>query len=263
MERLSWKPGDYLSPSGLNTLLSCGAKFAYRYEERIKFPPNGNLLRGQAVDEAMSFALEAKRDGETPATDQIGGFAEAQLQMKSPSGDWEGDDYGPEESRAVVTRMAECWATELLPRIIPKEVQPRYRPEFDGIRLEAQFDYVTSTGAICDGKTTYKSISKPKPDHITQITFYAAARAVAEGRDPVDETTWLHYIVHANNKTGLKVEAVPLEVPATATAQQFILRTVERAAKLIKAKAYVPNPNGMMCSEKYCDYWDRCRGGES
>src|SRR5262245_11459119 len=58
-------PGEVLSPSQVNTYLSCPAKWYYRYGAGLPDPATGSLVRGKAVHSVIAYAMAAKMEGYT------------------------------------------------------------------------------------------------------------------------------------------------------------------------------------------------------
>ena len=62
---------DYVSPSRLNTWLSCPLKFKIRYVDGIKEPTSPNLFLGKQVHRGLEFFYRHRQDGQDVATAEI------------------------------------------------------------------------------------------------------------------------------------------------------------------------------------------------
>jgi hypothetical protein len=55
---------DYISPTRLNTWLSCPLKFKIRYEDGVEDPPSPSLFLGKRAHEALAFFYRHLQEGE-------------------------------------------------------------------------------------------------------------------------------------------------------------------------------------------------------
>ena len=55
---------DYVSPTRLNTWLSCPLKFKLRYVEGIKEPTSPSLFLGKRVHDGLEFFYRHRQDGD-------------------------------------------------------------------------------------------------------------------------------------------------------------------------------------------------------
>ena len=62
---------NYISPTRLNTWLSCPLKFKIRYLDGIKWPTSPNLFLGKRVHDGLEFFYRRRKDGQRVAAAEV------------------------------------------------------------------------------------------------------------------------------------------------------------------------------------------------
>jgi CRISPR/Cas system-associated exonuclease Cas4 (RecB family) len=250
--------------SALNMLNRCGAQFEFRYIKNIKRPPGVAMVVGTAVDTSVNANLNSKKD-----TQKLLPLAEVrQAARDALDREWEGgisfdadeaaQGQGIVKGEAVdkAIKLASLHSTDVAPKIEPSHVQWGWTIELKGFPMDLagtvdvrESKTITS---IRDTKTSGKSPSSNVADVSDQLTAYAMAVKVIDGKAP--ELLALDYLIA--NKT---------PVAKTFTSRRddddfnVLLRRVENASRVIDSGAFTPMPQtDPMCSQKYCGYYDLC-----
>ncbi|QDU96530.1 RecB family exonuclease [Lignipirellula cremea] len=179
---------DYVSPTRLNTWLSCPLKFKLRYVEGIKEPTSSSLFLGKRVHDGLEFFYRHRQDGDhLSATDVAQHISEswdeavAAEDMQFPSFDDE----------AVLKRqtigLVEAYldtrdANEGIPVAVERPLEcPLVDPETGedlGMALFGFVDLVLESQAgltIVDFKTAARSSAPLEISHEVQLSCYAYA----------------------------------------------------------------------------------------
>jgi len=137
-----------------------------------------------------------------------------------------------------------------------------------GMDFAGEYDIVENMTpdflSIRDTKTSGKSPNKSlmdgsdRPgvaDDSDQLTAYACASAVIDGRLPTEMT--LDYLIYTPKKHDLKY--VPTKTSRTMSDVQVFLNRFANAVQAYRTGMFVPaKADWWGCSEKCCGYWDMC-----
>jgi PD-(D/E)XK nuclease superfamily len=98
--------GVVLSPSQINTYLSCSARWWYRYGLGLPDQRGGSLVRGAAVDKTVTWALRQKKDGVAYEIEDAGAIYEAAWddECETASFDADEDPEALKRSGAILAR---------------------------------------------------------------------------------------------------------------------------------------------------------------
>ncbi len=249
----------YLSPSQIGTLLRCEMQYYFRYIEGIKSPPSGAMIVGTGAHKAQEKALIAKmREESAPKTAELVELAVDSVDREFDRGEvkLDGDD-----TPATIRDNAAIAARTTIEQITPKIKEPVAVEEKrtitigdHGVDLTAIPD-VEEFGRVCDLKIRKTA---PNPSEELQVPAYAYLHWHDYNVLPE-----FRFDVVSLLKSGVKVR----EVVARPTERDinFFFTLFDRAVERIRAGRerddWVPRPSGWHCSEKWCGYWNLCRGG--
>ena len=259
---MSEKP--HLSISQLNMLSFCGEQYRRRYVLGEKRPPGVSLLVGSSVDGSVNANLGNKIiNNELLPVEQVLDIARDTLNHEWERGEVALDEkekaLGTKQTRenAVdkAVRLSELHATKLAPFINPTHVQRKWEIELDGypVDLMGFIDVQEGSKAIRDTKTSGKSPAKNAADTSDQLTIYAMAAYVLDGKIP-DKLT-LDYLVDLKTPKESIIET-------TRTVEDFkpLLARIENACTVLEKGAFVPaRQDNSLCSPKWCGYFADCR----
>jgi hypothetical protein len=138
-------------------------------------------------------------------------------------------------------------------------VQRRFDIDVEGedIVLIGYMD-IDEGSTVRDTKTTR---GFPKEDDVissSQLTFYAMAKFVLDGKKP--DAVMLDYLLdRSRNKRDTAPKAVTLISQRDEAHFQALLNRIERAQQVIESGVFMPAPPGSWwCSESWCGYWNLC-----
>jgi len=259
------KPGlkPQLHISALNMLNFCGEQFRRRYILKEKRPPGVAMIVGTAADRSVTRNLQSKLD-----TNQLLPLAQVkQIAADTLNAEWQnsvaldadelvqGIERVKGEAIDKAVRLSSLHATELAPKLQPTHVQRQWTLDIVGydMSLAGTIDVQEGSDSVRDTKTKGKSPSEDIVHHDHQLTAYAMAAKVIDGKVP--EQVTLDCMV--DNKTPiLKV------YKSTRNEKDFqaFLARVENAIVALQKGVFVPaKQTDFLCSPKYCGFFSSCK----
>lgn len=236
-----------LSASQLNTLLSCEAKFAFRYLHEIKVQPSGALTFGSSYDKALNTNYEQKIESKVDmkVSDVQDAFV-TEFDRLSPDTDWK--EENSEEVKDSGVKVLEATMEEITPLVQPIKVQGEYLQDIDGVMVLGYTDVETETMVI-DNKTTSRTPSAVSNDYLIQGTTYK----IMTGK-PIE----LHYGIRTK-KPGTKILQVDVTEDDINYVKNLYKTGAERKELIMEDMIKViPNRSHNLCSKKWCGYWQMC-----
>jgi CRISPR/Cas system-associated exonuclease Cas4 (RecB family) len=249
---------DYISPTRLNTWLSCPLKFKIRYVDGVREPTNSNLFLGRQVHNGLEFYYRGRQVGEKmPAAEVqrhiVASWDEAvdveEMRFNSPE-----EEHAVRQQclKLVETYLAQVDSNEGYPVSVESRVYcPLIDPESGddlGISLLGYVDLIldgASGPVIVDFKTSARSSAPLDISHEIQLTCYAYAYRQLFGQ--AEQELQIRSLIKTKTP---KVETH--RYPARDDAHFRRLFTVMRAyLDDLHADRYVYRP-GWTCS--MCDY---------
>ena len=259
------------SHSQLETLTKCGQQWYYRYVEGLRIPPAVRMVVGRAVDHSVNENLreKMKTDTELPL-ESARDLARDGLQREW---DREGVLLEEEEMAKGVKRakgdaidrsvaLAGHHHQKLAPSIRPTAVQREFRIAIAdyGITLKGYIDIEEGEQSVRDTKTSKKSPADIAAAESMQLTTYALAKKVLDGKIP--KAVHLDYLIdRSSNKRASARTPKHKIVSAVKTEADFrpLLARVERALTVIESGLFMPAPIGAWwCSKDWCGYYNIC-----
>jgi RecB family exonuclease len=252
----------HLSPTQIGMLLRCPRQWYYRYALGLKSPPSGAMAQSRAWHQAVEHGYKHKLQiGELPDEDAtVEVFADRFDAEFDPDGSEPpvldpGEKVGSLKDQGVeITRVHRRY---LAPQAVPRLVEHRFSVslgESFPFVLEGIWDLVEQNGAIVDNKAKGRAPSDGDMASDVQLTSYSLAYRLLEGRR--EPALRLDCVIKTKTP-----RAARLVTARTDGEVRWFLGLVEEVARMVIAGIFPPNPTGWWCSEKFCGYWDRCRGG--
>jgi hypothetical protein len=157
------------------------------------------------------------------------------------------------EAKDGAVRLAGLHYDKVAPRIEAVNVERQWALDFPsrGIRLAGRIDIETPCG-VRDTKTANKTPNARTADLSDQLTMYAMAYRVLNGRMPTE--------LALDNLVDLETpKAVPLDTTRTEADFKRLIAKIDAALKVIETGAYMPTDRGnWWCSPDWCGYYDLC-----
>ena len=254
-----------LHPSQMNMLFKCGEQFRRRYIENEIIPPNMALIVGSGTHRSQEKDLISKVEtGQLLDVEEIDSIATDYIKGEFQNGITLTDEekeigIKKVKGQAIDTavKMARLHHKELAPIIEPKSVDHIERRllvkmpnhPFD---LAGTLDIQEKDDTVRDTKTSKRSPAKGDADKSFQLTFYALALLIIDGKLPPKMT--LDFLV--------KIKTPKVVVQPTVRTMDHIkvgLRRIETAMKIIENEMWTPaDPTSWICSRDWCGYFQTC-----
>jgi hypothetical protein len=143
--------------------------------------------------------------------------------------------------------MVRQYYRDAAPAIQPEEVEMPVVGDISGVRVQGVVDLLDVSGRLIDIKTAKAKPSGIPPKYRFQVTTYRMITPGANGRARVD--------------TLVKTKTLQLhqnEYEVTAADVIHIEKMYPLAQEAMRSGLYAPNRESMLCSGKYCAYWEQC-----
>lgn len=253
---------QHLSYSSISTYLLCARSWRYRYIDKVETPKSASLVFGSAFHNAIEEHLRSQCKGEP--TDILSKWQHAwQTECASPAIDW--GDSTPEQLSNDGLRMLSHKETlaalgKLQPLVENGEpvIERRIELRVPGVPVPiiGYIDMIDAVGIPHDFKTSARAWTLDKLDGELQPLFYIAA--MAQAGSLLNPMRQFRHVVFVKTKTP---QVQVLEAMHSAGELLWLLDMIRSVWRGIEAGAYPPNTNSWKCSAKWCECWQRCRGG--
>lgn len=255
----------YLSYTQVDTLLRCGRVYEFRYVLGIKTPANGNLLRGDAYHKAIAAAYShVVIYREMPKIEQVEQvyidtwnkrlsdklIIDDGSEISVPMIDFGGKDPDKMKDDGIVLLRKYC--AEILPKIIPFEVEVKKTFEYNGIPLLSYIDLISWDNIVYDHKLGSRSFSSDEINKNMQSTFYGLVLGYGNNNRKFE--------FHLHQALSTKEPKInDITIIRTVDDFDWFGELIVRVWKQIQMGIFAPNPTGWGCSSDYCSYWSNCR----
>jgi hypothetical protein len=251
-----------LHVSGLEMLSKCGEQYRRVYVEHERAIPGVAMLVGTSTHKSVTKNLGNKiRDGVLLPLEEIKDAARDAL-----VNEWQGgvklDDDEMKEGIAKVkaaaidkaVRLSALHAVKTAPEIRPTHVERHWVVELPGypVDLAGAMDIQEGSLSVRDTKTAAKTPSKTIADESLQLTAYALAAKVIDGK--CVERVQLDYLID-------KAEPEAKAFASTRDDDDFktLLLRIERAVIATEKGVFIPaRETDWWCSPKYCGFHGSC-----
>lgn len=253
----------HLSMTQLDMLSKCGEQYRRRYVDKDIIPPGVAAVVGKATDRSVNQNLEHKiATKELLPLEQVADTARDVLNQEWQSGVVLADEEvgrgvkvvkGEAVDKAV--RLSLLHAKQTAPIIEPTHVQRKWTVEITGYPMDlfGYIDVQEGTSSVRDTKTAGKTPNANAADQSDQLTGYALAVRVLDGKAP--EKVVLDYLI--DNKM-----PVAKSFESTRDADDFaaLLHRVEVAIVALEKGVFIPaRQTDWWCSARWCGYHATCR----
>jgi CRISPR/Cas system-associated exonuclease Cas4 (RecB family) len=245
--------GEVLSPTQVNTFLSCPAKYFFRYGAGLPDPASGALVRGKAVHSVIAYAMTAKMEGYA-----LDPGAAAEIIEPAWDAAAEGAEFQAYEDVEQLKRsgavLAEKWLAEAGPFVQPAAVELPVMGVIGGVPVRGIVDVLDTSGRVIDLKTATRKPSAITPDQALQLATYAAITPGASGEARIDA------LISTKEPQLVQIEHTP-----GAAGKRLVERLYPLVVEGIAAGVYPPSRSSTRCSRRYCNFWRECTaeyGGE-
>lgn len=241
-----------ISNSQIGMWLRCPRQWEFRYIKGLKLPPKGVMVQGTAYHGALkkNFENKIQTKEDLSISDILDAFDSSWNEAVSLDGkeqvDWEerdADDLKDEGANCV-----SIYHKKMVADIDPVSVEQRVEmPIGKDLTCVGYIDLETKNNII-DHKLRGRSMNQADADRDTQALTYCLMQE--------KKNFAFHVMV---KKKFPEVQVV--SVKKTVKDIEWWLESVKQIAAQIRTGICPPNPTGWWCSEKFCGYWNLCKGG--
>lgn len=230
-----------LSPSQVNTLNDCAAKWWYKHALRLPDPMTLPLAIGRAVHAGIEAALTSNTF--TSATDAAQVFSDTFDAAAAKT-------MEPDDAKAKAkTRAAsyfEIWIREAARGIGDEpDIERELHGTIGGIAVKAKLDILTETGRLIDIKTKYDKPRRLPASHYLQAITYALLTQA--------DSAQVHMLCGSRSPS-LQV----FDVRLTDDARRYAEAIYQAAADQIRSGLFPPRRDSPNCSRLTCPYHLHC-----
>jgi CRISPR/Cas system-associated exonuclease Cas4 (RecB family) len=239
--------GEVLSPSQVNTYLTCPAKWYFRYLVGQSEPATGALALGKAFHAtlAANFRQKMVSGRDMQPTEVRDAFAE---EWKLSSADVElREDEDASELAATGEALATAYINEAACAVQPRAVEQAVAGEIAGIKVRGIVDVLDVNGCVVDFKTASKRPNGITADHGLQLTTYVMITPGATGICRLDTVT----------KTKI-VQVIQQTYEVGVDERRFAETLYPMIQDSIRDGLYPPHRSNPLCSRRHCGYWRHC-----
>ena len=235
-----------LSPSQVNTYLSCSAKWFYKHVAKLPDPPSGSLVRGRAVDRLVKHWFRFKAEG---LILDNGALAETYDEIWDAECD--GAAFGATEDvdalKASGAELAAKYIAEAAPEIEPAVLDLPVAGEIGGVPVRGYIDLMDASGTVIDLKTSSRKPSGVSADYALQMATYAVLTPGASG------TVRMDAMIATKSP-----QLVSISYAVSDADRRMCERIYPHVQKGMMSGYYCPNRGSNLCSRKYCAFADEC-----
>jgi len=260
LEPVDWLPKGYLSVSAASMYQRCGKQFEFRYIDGLKEPPGVAMTEGSSHHDWLEANNVRKiQTGEDmavkPATTMfLDYFSDNAKRDKIPMiYRNEAIERGP----GLVKVYLENVASTLTPvraenkfEIMMGDVPVFGFTDFEGRVEDPEFQKGAPRMAVADYKVAARKKSVSDAENSLQLATYAKATGIKETK----------FITLAKTKEPkVHVTRAAMSPQRQAWAREIFIDV----GKSIKAGVFpLAQPDSWACSDRFCGFWDRCRGSK-
>lgn len=239
--------GELLSPSQVNTYLTCPAKWYFRYLVGLAEPVTGALALGKAFHATLATNFRRKlKSGHDMEPSEVREAFEQEWILASDDAELRDDEDAAELATTGET-LVNTYIKEAAPSVQPRAVEQSVAGRVAGVKVRGIVDVLDTNGCVVDFKTASKRPNGIAADHGLQLTTYTIITPGASGSCRLDTVT----------KT--KTVQVIQQTHAVGREERRLAETLyPMVQESIRDGIYPPHRSSPLCSRKHCGYWREC-----
>ena len=246
---------NHISASRVNTYNRCGMQYYFRYVERLIKPPSAALTLGASFHEttATNYRQKIETHADLPLPDVLEVFA-AEMDQRIPETDWQDADPGQTKDSGI--QLVEKYYNVVAVPTQPLEVEQKFELSFKNrdYLFVGIVDLIDAKRIIRETKTTSRTPSSPRDEHVLQSVAYATGyRAKTKQKEAGIQ---IDYAV----RSFFKAEPMIVSFTVEAAKEQimFFLGLMDRTVRGIEQEVWIPRRDSFLCSRRWCGYWNEC-----
>lgn len=246
-DRSAAEPAEILSPSQVNTFLSCPAKWYFKYMRGLPDPKTGALAMGNAVHAAIAAWMSAKMEGEVLSVLAAG---------EAFSDEWENevsraalrDDEDADDIHDQGRQLTEIYIREADCSTDPAAVESAVSGTVGGVKVQGYIDLLDTEGRVIDIKTSAKAPAGIPPDHRLQLITYYLLSNDARGVGRID------YLLKSK-----RPKLIHFITEIAADDVQYAEAVYPMVQDSIRDGVFYPRRSDRFpCTRRYCAFWRAC-----
>lgn len=255
--------------SSMGKLFDCALRFEAENINGLRKPSGRRAALGTAVHASTAAFDQGRIEGASLKPDDVAGVLVDTLKNPGYDVDTEQDDLTVEKAEVIGLKLHTQYCLDWSPRYQFTAVELETKPmdidcgEGTVIRLTGTLDrsrLVAGTDGvrIADLKSGARAVEKGEAKtkgHAAQVGIY----------EMLYEHTTGQAITAPAEIIGLQTSGTPkIATGQIAGAKEMLVGTpefpglIQYAAQMFRTGMFPPNPQSMLCSEKYCAFWNRC-----
>jgi CRISPR/Cas system-associated exonuclease Cas4 (RecB family) len=240
--------GEVLSPSQVNTYLTCPAKWYFRYLLGLAKPATGALALGRAFHATLAANFRRKMaNGGDMKEEEVREVFEQEWILAS-----EEAELREEEDASGLAKTGEALASayvgEAAGSIEPRAAEQSVEGKIGGVQVRGVVDVIDTKGRIYDFKAASKRRNGIAAEYAFQLTTYAMITPGASGACRLDTVT--------KTKT---VQVIQQTYQVGPDERRFAETVYPMVQDSIREGIYPPHRSASLCSRRHCGYWRECQ----
>lgn len=246
---------DHLSYSSITAYLDCAENWRRKYIAKEPTKSSPALVFGSAFHDTVEKFVQA------PESDILSIWNGAWRKAVEGQDVFWGTDTSEETCNDGIRMFSNKNLLDEIRKIIPgndtrgPKIERKVELRVPGVPIPiiGYIDIILEDGTPADFKTSARSWTDDKAEGSLQSLFYLAALNQAK-----EEINWkFKHIVFVKTKEP-KVQI--LEHSHKPGELFFLFELIQRVWQGIEKEVFPLNPTGWKCSDKYCDFYQNCRG---
>lgn len=255
--------------SALSDFLDCPARAEAKHLRGLRTPSSGAAALGTAIHKSTAVYDQSVIDGAGLTVDDAAGAAVDALQRPGEDVQWDDED-NQREAESIALALHKLYCTKIAPtqEYAAVEVMCERLEITDlGIALTGTTDRVRRIGdgfGIGDLKSGKRAVAADgtveTKGHAYQLGVYELLAERASGL-PITEGAQIVGLQTGKTEKGQRVATSTPVVGArdVLVGDEDSPGVLETVARMIHAGAFPGNPRSIMCHEKFCPIYKRCR----
>lgn len=256
-----------LSCTQVGMFMKCPAQYEFRYQYGLRIAPSGALIQGSSYHKALARCFNLKMVdqpadiGDITATLSDAWDKQLADHELKEGGDaqtfdkieWGDEDPGQLKDEAIA--LATLYTQNVAPKVEKPDLVEMNEPITVGeIPFVVVADVITGARVI-DHKMKGKRFSAAELSQELQPVAYTYS----------EERRGRPFEYHVALKQKVPCISTPAQMPSLRIIPSqgdydWFEVLVSKIAEAIKLGSFPPNPTGWSCSQKWCGYWNGCRG---
>lgn len=244
---------SHLSMSQMNMFLRCPYQYYCRYIQGFRVPPRSALTLGASFHKsiAMNYRQKYQSKVDLPLGDVLDAFSTVFDDMSKETEWQKGEDSGQVKDTGIQTLS--LYQPAIAREVHPIEVEQRFSMTFKNrdYSFVGVVDLVDETPKIIETKTTSKTPSEAKVEHKLQTVAYSAGHRARTKQK--EEGVRIDYAV-VKKEPGIVSYPVVVEQSDI----EYFLKLMDSVARGIENEIWIPNRMQILCSRRWCGFWNEC-----